>query len=137
MSGYLYICLLLLLKLLMTTILCCFNFWELKIGNLENTRNRTLHGVLRVQSCFRGHQARRHASERIRGVLALQSCMLSKPRPYAFYCIYCCSIFLSYSCLLYGLVALHILQSFVLRMQDKVIHLCRRNIGQPLLCRKI
>ncbi|VAH04568.1 unnamed protein product [Triticum turgidum subsp. durum] len=57
----------------MTTILRCFNFWELKIGNLENTRNRTLHGVLRVQSCFRGHQARRHASERIRGVLALQS----------------------------------------------------------------
>uniref|UniRef100_A0A3B5XZG3 Myosin motor domain-containing protein n=1 Tax=Triticum aestivum TaxID=4565 RepID=A0A3B5XZG3_WHEAT len=44
-----------------------------QIGNLENTRNRTLHGVLRVQSCFRGHQARRHASERIRGVLALQS----------------------------------------------------------------
>ncbi|EMS67686.1 Myosin-J heavy chain [Triticum urartu] len=73
LSGYLYIFLLLLLKLLMTTILRCFNFWELKIGNLENTRNRTLHGVLRVQSCFRGHQARRHASERIRGVLALQS----------------------------------------------------------------
>ncbi|KAE8781085.1 Myosin-J heavy chain [Hordeum vulgare] len=44
-----------------------------QIGNLENTRNRTLHGVLRVQSCFRGHQARRHAMERIRGVLALQS----------------------------------------------------------------
>ncbi|KAF6994689.1 hypothetical protein CFC21_011328 [Triticum aestivum] len=44
-----------------------------QIGNLENTRNRTLHGVLRVQSCFRGYQARRHASERIRGVLALQS----------------------------------------------------------------
>lgn len=44
-----------------------------QIGKLENTRNRTLHGVLRVQSCFRGHQARRHARERIRGVLALQS----------------------------------------------------------------
>uniref|UniRef100_A0A452YHK4 Myosin motor domain-containing protein n=1 Tax=Aegilops tauschii subsp. strangulata TaxID=200361 RepID=A0A452YHK4_AEGTS len=44
-----------------------------QIGNLENTRNRTLHGVLRVQSCFRGYQARRHASERSRGVLALQS----------------------------------------------------------------
>uniref|UniRef100_A0ACD5U5G8 Uncharacterized protein n=1 Tax=Avena sativa TaxID=4498 RepID=A0ACD5U5G8_AVESA len=45
-----------------------------QIGKLENTRNRTLHGVLRVQSCFRGYQARRHAIERIRGVLALQSC---------------------------------------------------------------
>ncbi|KAM3408668.1 hypothetical protein ACQJBY_001630 [Aegilops geniculata] len=44
-----------------------------QIGNLESTRNRTLHGVLRVQSCFRGYQARRHASEQIRGVLALQS----------------------------------------------------------------
>ncbi|CAM0956702.1 unnamed protein product [Alopecurus aequalis] len=44
-----------------------------QIGKLENTRNRTLHGVLRVQSCFRGYQARRHATERIRGVLALQS----------------------------------------------------------------
>ncbi|KAM0898475.1 hypothetical protein ACQ4PT_021917 [Festuca glaucescens] len=44
-----------------------------QIGKLENTRNRTLHGVLRVQSCFRGYQARRHAIERMRGVLALQS----------------------------------------------------------------
>ncbi|XP_006661886.1 myosin-1-like [Oryza brachyantha] len=44
-----------------------------QIGKLEDTRNRTLHGILRVQSCFRGHQARRHARERIRGVLALQS----------------------------------------------------------------
>ncbi|RLN39590.1 myosin-1-like [Panicum miliaceum] len=44
-----------------------------QIGKLEDTRNRTLHGILRVQSCFRGHQARHHARERIRSVLALQS----------------------------------------------------------------
>ncbi|AQK64915.1 Myosin-3 [Zea mays] len=44
-----------------------------QIGKLEDTRNRTLHGILRVQSCFRGHQARHHARERIRGVLALQT----------------------------------------------------------------
>ncbi|KAF0930186.1 hypothetical protein E2562_030841 [Oryza meyeriana var. granulata] len=44
-----------------------------QIGKLEDTRNRTLHGILRVQSCFRGHQARRQARERTRGVLALQS----------------------------------------------------------------
>ncbi|TKV93221.1 hypothetical protein SEVIR_9G212100v4 [Setaria viridis] len=44
-----------------------------QIGKLEDTRNRTLHGILRVQSCFRGHQARYHARERIRGVLDLQS----------------------------------------------------------------
>lgn len=44
-----------------------------QIGKLEDTRNRTLHGILRVQSCFRGHQARYHARERIRGVLTLQS----------------------------------------------------------------
>ncbi|KAG2548274.1 hypothetical protein PVAP13_9KG157500 [Panicum virgatum] len=44
-----------------------------QIGKLEDTRNRTLHGILRVQSCFRGHQVRHHARERIRGVLALQS----------------------------------------------------------------
>ncbi|TVU30294.1 hypothetical protein EJB05_21904 [Eragrostis curvula] len=44
-----------------------------QIGKLEDTRNRTLHGILRVQSCFRGHQARHHARERIGGVLALQS----------------------------------------------------------------
>ncbi|CAH8355756.1 unnamed protein product [Eruca vesicaria subsp. sativa] len=29
-----------------------------QIGVLEDTRNRTLHGILRLQSCFRGHQAR-------------------------------------------------------------------------------
>ncbi|KAK7308314.1 hypothetical protein VNO77_41916 [Canavalia gladiata] len=28
-----------------------------QIGVLEDTRNRTLHGILRVQSCFRGYQA--------------------------------------------------------------------------------
>ncbi|KAL9324771.1 hypothetical protein ACSQ67_005416 [Phaseolus vulgaris] len=34
-----------------------------QIGVLEDTRNRTLHGILRVQSCFRGHQARRSLKE--------------------------------------------------------------------------
>ncbi|THU73394.1 hypothetical protein C4D60_Mb04t22380 [Musa balbisiana] len=38
-----------------------------QIGALEDTRNRTLHGILRVQSCFRGHQARRYVKELIRG----------------------------------------------------------------------
>ncbi|KAM3402337.1 hypothetical protein ACQJBY_006317 [Aegilops geniculata] len=58
-----------------------------QIGNLENTRNRTLHGVLRVQSCFRGHQARRHASERIRGVLALQSFIRAENARQSYSCL--------------------------------------------------
>ncbi|KAG6500049.1 hypothetical protein ZIOFF_039863 [Zingiber officinale] len=44
-----------------------------QIGVLEDTRNRTLHGILRVQSCFRGHQARRYARKLKRGILTLQS----------------------------------------------------------------
>ncbi|KAG2537345.1 hypothetical protein PVAP13_9NG117300 [Panicum virgatum] len=70
-----------------------------QIGKLEDTRNRTLHGILRVQSCFRGHQARHHARERIRGVLALQS----------FYCMD-----RIHSCL----------QSFAVRMRVTFIPVC-------------
>ncbi|MBA0845954.1 hypothetical protein Goarm_023299, partial [Gossypium armourianum] len=44
-----------------------------QIGILEDTRNHTLHGILRVQSCFRGHQARRHFKELQRGIATLQS----------------------------------------------------------------
>ncbi|KAF5442954.1 hypothetical protein F2P56_035559 [Juglans regia] len=44
-----------------------------QIGVLEDTRNRTLHGILRVQSCFRGHQARRYIKELGRGIATLQS----------------------------------------------------------------
>ncbi|XP_072962124.1 myosin-1-like [Typha angustifolia] len=44
-----------------------------QIGALEDTRNRTLHGILRVQSCFRGYQARHHVRERARAIVTLQS----------------------------------------------------------------
>ncbi|KAG5619916.1 hypothetical protein H5410_005134 [Solanum commersonii] len=44
-----------------------------QIGVLEDTRNHTLHGILRVQSCFRGHQARRDLKHFRRGIAALQS----------------------------------------------------------------
>ncbi|XP_009783184.1 myosin-1-like [Nicotiana sylvestris] len=44
-----------------------------QVGVLEDTRNRTLHGILRVQSCFRGHQARRHLKQLGRGIATLQS----------------------------------------------------------------
>ncbi|PKA45876.1 hypothetical protein AXF42_Ash016902 [Apostasia shenzhenica] len=44
-----------------------------QIGALEDTRNRTLHGILRVQSCFRGHQARLYAKERRKCIIFLQS----------------------------------------------------------------
>ncbi|KAF3455953.1 hypothetical protein FNV43_RR00596 [Rhamnella rubrinervis] len=44
-----------------------------QIGVLEDTRNRTLHGVLRVQSCFRGHRARCYLKEFRRGIATLQS----------------------------------------------------------------
>jgi len=47
----------------------------LQIGVLEDTRNRTLHGILRVQSCFRGHQARRSLKELRGGISTLQSCI--------------------------------------------------------------
>ncbi|XP_049384122.1 myosin-1-like [Solanum stenotomum] len=44
-----------------------------QIGVLEDTRNHTLHGILRVQSCFRGHQARRDLKHFRRGIATLQS----------------------------------------------------------------
>ncbi|CAN7105105.1 myosin-3 [Brassica rapa] len=44
-----------------------------QIGVLEDTRNRTLHGILRLQSCFRGHQARSRLREYKRGITYLQS----------------------------------------------------------------
>ncbi|XP_010523208.1 PREDICTED: myosin-1-like [Tarenaya hassleriana] len=44
-----------------------------QIGVLEDTRNRTLHGILRVQSSFRGHQVRCHMKELKRGIANLQS----------------------------------------------------------------
>ncbi|XP_011022005.1 PREDICTED: myosin-1-like isoform X1 [Populus euphratica] len=44
-----------------------------QIGVLEDTRNHTLHGILRVQSCFRGHQARAYLREFKRGICVLQS----------------------------------------------------------------
>lgn len=47
----------------------------MQIGVLEDTRNRTLHGILRVQSCFRGHRARLYLNELRRGIVALQSCI--------------------------------------------------------------
>ena len=79
-------------KHLVKIILCyCVSFdIGLKIGKLEDTRNRTLHGILRVQSCFRGHQARHHARERIRGVLALQSCKFSQITILTYFTFYSC-----------------------------------------------
>ncbi|KAK1296477.1 hypothetical protein QJS10_CPB15g00008 [Acorus calamus] len=44
-----------------------------QIGMLEDTRNRTLHGLLRVQSCIRGHRARCYVKELRKGIVALQS----------------------------------------------------------------
>lgn len=44
-----------------------------QIGKLEDTRNRTLNGILRVQSCFRGHKARQYLKELKRGIFTLQS----------------------------------------------------------------
>uniref|UniRef100_A0A1J3D8C8 Myosin-3 n=1 Tax=Noccaea caerulescens TaxID=107243 RepID=A0A1J3D8C8_NOCCA len=44
-----------------------------QIGVLEDTRNHTLHGILRLQSCFRGHQARCRLRELKRGIAVLQS----------------------------------------------------------------
>lgn len=46
-----------------------------QIGVLEDTRNRTLHGILRVQSCFRGYQARRSLKKLRGGISTLQSCI--------------------------------------------------------------
>ncbi|KAI3516893.1 hypothetical protein L1887_16029 [Cichorium endivia] len=44
-----------------------------QIGKLEDTRNRTLNGILRVQSCFRGHKARHLLREKKRGIHTIQS----------------------------------------------------------------
>ncbi|VFQ66797.1 unnamed protein product [Cuscuta campestris] len=44
-----------------------------QVGVLEDTRNRTLHGILRVQSCFRGHRARDYLKHLKRGITTLQS----------------------------------------------------------------
>eukprot|EP01018_Ginkgo_biloba_P021923 Gb_03454 [translate_table: standard] len=44
-----------------------------QIGRLEDTRTRTLHGILRVQKVFRGHKARLHFKELKRGCILLQS----------------------------------------------------------------
>ncbi|XP_048612636.1 myosin-1 isoform X1 [Brassica napus] len=44
-----------------------------QIGVLEDTRNRTLHGILRVQSSFRGYQARCHLKKLKMGISILQS----------------------------------------------------------------
>nr|GEW22493.1 myosin-1 [Tanacetum cinerariifolium] len=44
-----------------------------QIGKLEDTRNRTLNGILRVQSCFRGHKARHLLREMKRKIHNLQS----------------------------------------------------------------
>ncbi|KAI3941654.1 hypothetical protein MKX01_018244 [Papaver californicum] len=44
-----------------------------QIGVLEDTRNHTLHSILRVQSCFRGHQARSYLKELKGGISTLQS----------------------------------------------------------------
>ncbi|XP_022890828.1 myosin-1-like isoform X2 [Olea europaea var. sylvestris] len=44
-----------------------------QIGILEDTRNRTLHGISCVQSCFRGHQVRRYTKYLRRCIITLQS----------------------------------------------------------------
>ncbi|XP_020573053.1 myosin-1-like [Phalaenopsis equestris] len=49
-----------------------------QIGAIEDTRNRTLHGILRVQSCFRGHQARVHVQDCKKGIVMLQSFIRGK-----------------------------------------------------------
>ncbi|XP_061375265.1 myosin-1-like [Gastrolobium bilobum] len=51
-----------------------------QIGVLEDTRNRTLHGILRVQSCFRGYQARCYRKELWRGITTLQSFIRGEKR---------------------------------------------------------
>ncbi|CAM8979435.1 unnamed protein product [Rhodiola kirilowii] len=44
-----------------------------QIGVLEDTRNRTLHGILRLQSCFRGYKSRCLLKELKRGIATIQS----------------------------------------------------------------
>ena len=53
---------------------------DAQIGVLEDTRNRTFHGILRVQSCFRGYKARCFVKETRKGIFTLQSCNISLPR---------------------------------------------------------
>ncbi|XP_078166970.1 myosin-1-like [Carex rostrata] len=49
-----------------------------QIGALEDTRSRTLHGILRVQSCFRGHKARSYVKKLRKGIVTLQSYILGE-----------------------------------------------------------
>ncbi|PKI69574.1 hypothetical protein CRG98_010022 [Punica granatum] len=49
-----------------------------QIGVLEDTRNRTLHGILRVQSVFRGHRARVYIKELRKGITTLQSFIIGE-----------------------------------------------------------
>ncbi|KAK4743021.1 hypothetical protein SAY87_001022 [Trapa incisa] len=49
-----------------------------QIGVLEDTRNRTLHGVLCVQSCFRGHRARVYSKKLRNSILTLQSYIIGE-----------------------------------------------------------
>ncbi|XP_008802972.1 myosin-1-like isoform X1 [Phoenix dactylifera] len=44
-----------------------------QIGALEDTRNRTLHGILRVQSFFRGHRVRCYVKRHQQAIITLQS----------------------------------------------------------------
>uniref|UniRef100_A0A7N0TUK0 Myosin-1-like n=1 Tax=Kalanchoe fedtschenkoi TaxID=63787 RepID=A0A7N0TUK0_KALFE len=44
-----------------------------QIGVLEDTRNRTLHGILRLQSSFRGYRSRCLLKELKRGIATIQS----------------------------------------------------------------
>lgn len=44
-----------------------------QIGALEDSRNRTLQGILGVQKCFRGHQARCYFQNLKKGMIILQS----------------------------------------------------------------
>ncbi|XP_059659667.1 myosin-1-like [Cornus florida] len=44
-----------------------------KVGVLEDTRERALQGILGIQKCFRGHQARCYYRELRRGIYTLQS----------------------------------------------------------------
>ncbi|CAA3030194.1 myosin-1 [Olea europaea subsp. europaea] len=53
---------------------CSVSYYQFfQIGILEDTRNRTLHGISCVQSCFRGHQVRRYAKYLRRCIITLQS----------------------------------------------------------------
>ncbi|KAK4776584.1 hypothetical protein SAY86_005272 [Trapa natans] len=49
-----------------------------QIGLLENTRNRTLRGILRVQSCFRSHQVRVYIKDLKKGIMTIQSFIIGE-----------------------------------------------------------